>query len=220
MTPESWLEAHAYLRPVAELSTEVDHTAAAIDFPDAAIPDWEAYRPDFLAGVTLLMHGHQGSIDGWVRSAADAIAERIGTSQTSQFIMKVTRASGDLAVTSFTLARGPAMDKSSTGEAIVKVDWTAVDNGDYSTEEVGKVVADYLMTAHGTSPPLAELPLHLIGHSRDGLCAVLHGGDATTEVLEHLLEYFAVHFVVFREQHLRRIVDREARSRCIGERGS
>jgi hypothetical protein len=88
------------------------------------------------------------------------------------FIMKVARVSGDLAVTAFTLQRGPAMDKSSTGEAIVKVDWTAVDNGDYSTEEVGKVVADYLMTAHGTSPPLAELPLHLIGHSRGASLAV------------------------------------------------
>jgi hypothetical protein len=30
MTPDSWLEAHPYLRPVAELSAAVDRAAAAI----------------------------------------------------------------------------------------------------------------------------------------------------------------------------------------------
>jgi hypothetical protein len=54
MTPESWLEAHAYLRPVAELSAEVDRAAAAIETLQAPIPDWEDYRPDFLAGVTAV----------------------------------------------------------------------------------------------------------------------------------------------------------------------
>lgn len=125
-----------------------------------------------LAGVTVLMHGHQGSIDGWIRSAADAIAERIGTSQTSQFVMKIREVGGDLAVSSFTLTKGPTMSASSTGEAIVKVDWTAVDDGSYSTEEVGSVVGDYLMSTHGTMPPLAEVPVHLIGHSRGASVAV------------------------------------------------
>lgn len=125
-----------------------------------------------LAGVTVLIHGHEGSIDGWVSSAATAIAERIGTSQTSQFILKVGKVSGDLTVQSFTLQRGPLMVDSTTGEAIVKVDWTSVDDGSYSTKEVGNVVADYLMTTHGTAPPLAELPLHLIGHSRGASMAV------------------------------------------------
>jgi FdhE protein len=55
MTPDLWLEAHSYLRPLANLSAQVDHAAVAIDVLDAHIPDWEDYRADFLAGVPLLL---------------------------------------------------------------------------------------------------------------------------------------------------------------------
>jgi FdhE protein len=54
MSPDPWLEAHAYLRPLADLSAQVDRAAAGIDIPDARIPDWDEYRADFLAGVPLL----------------------------------------------------------------------------------------------------------------------------------------------------------------------
>ena len=54
MTRDLWLEAHSYLRPLADLSALVDHAAAGIDIVDARIPDWENYRQDFLAGVPLL----------------------------------------------------------------------------------------------------------------------------------------------------------------------
>jgi hypothetical protein len=53
MTLDSWLEAHPYLRPLAELSAEVDRAAAEIEIPEAPVPDWDDYRSDFLAGVTL-----------------------------------------------------------------------------------------------------------------------------------------------------------------------
>jgi FdhE protein len=54
MTPDRWLEAHSYLRPLADLSAQVDRAVATIDVLDARIPDWEDYRADFLAGVPLL----------------------------------------------------------------------------------------------------------------------------------------------------------------------
>ena len=54
MTAEHWLEAHAYLQPVADLFAQVDRAAAEIAVLDAPVPDWEDYRRDFLAGVTLL----------------------------------------------------------------------------------------------------------------------------------------------------------------------
>jgi len=54
MTSEAWLEAHAYLRPLADLSVRVDRVLAGIDVLDVRIPDWEDYRADFLAGVPLL----------------------------------------------------------------------------------------------------------------------------------------------------------------------
>ena len=54
MTPDLWLKAHSYLRPLADLSAQVDRAAAGIDVLDARIPDWEDYRSDFLAGAPLL----------------------------------------------------------------------------------------------------------------------------------------------------------------------
>jgi FdhE protein len=54
MTRELWLEAHPYLRPLADLSTHVDHVLAGIAVVAAGIPDWDLYREDFLAGVPLL----------------------------------------------------------------------------------------------------------------------------------------------------------------------
>jgi len=54
MNPDLWLNAHSYLRPLADLSAQVDRAAAAIDVLNARIPDWEDCRADFLAGVPLL----------------------------------------------------------------------------------------------------------------------------------------------------------------------
>jgi FdhE protein len=54
MTPDLWLEAHSYLRPIADLSAQVERAAAGIDVLDVRIPDWDDYREDFLAGVPLL----------------------------------------------------------------------------------------------------------------------------------------------------------------------
>ena len=92
MTPESWLEAHAYLRPVAELSAEVDRAAAAIETLQAPIPDWEDYRPDFLAGVTLL-HSADAAIDlePGGRTAA-ALIERLAFARSSGWLAAETRA--------------------------------------------------------------------------------------------------------------------------------
>lgn len=120
-----------------------------------------------MAGVTILTHGHQGSINGWIRTATDAIADRIGEDDVSRYVMRVTEVSADrLGVTSFELEDGPGIDKSVNAEAIVRLDWTAVDNGDFSTAEVGDAVAEYLLTTHGSQRPVAGFPIHLIGHSR------------------------------------------------------
>jgi len=92
MTPDSWLEAHAYLRPVAELSAEVDRAAAAIETPEAPIPDWEDYRPDFLAGVTLLHSGDAAiDLEPGGRAAA-ALIERLAVVRSSGWLAAETRA--------------------------------------------------------------------------------------------------------------------------------
>jgi len=80
MIQDSWLEAHSYLRPLAELSAQVDRAAAEIEVLNARIPDWEAYRQEFLAGVPLLTSaGVSVDLEPGEHMAA-ALLERLGTS--------------------------------------------------------------------------------------------------------------------------------------------
>jgi FdhE protein len=91
MTPDSWLEAHSYLRPLAELSAEVDCAAAAIPILEARHPDWDDYRADFLAGVTLLQSAGAGiDVDPGGRMAA-ALIERLASARSSGWFAPETR---------------------------------------------------------------------------------------------------------------------------------
>jgi FdhE protein len=92
MTRDSWLEAHDYLRPVAELCAEVDRAVAGIHIPEAPVPDWDTYRADFLAGVPLLQ-----SADAAINlepggQAAAALIERLALARSSGSLAAETRA--------------------------------------------------------------------------------------------------------------------------------
>ena len=92
MTRDSWLEAHPYLRPVAELSAEVDRAAAAIEIPDVSIRNWDDYRAEFLAGVTLLQSAEAAiDLEPGGRTAA-ALIERLALTRSSGWLAVETRA--------------------------------------------------------------------------------------------------------------------------------
>ena len=78
MTLDSWLEAHPYLRPVAELAAEVDRAADAIEIPRSPVPDWQDHRPDLLAGMTLLHGAAAIDLEPGGRAAA-ALIERLAS---------------------------------------------------------------------------------------------------------------------------------------------
>jgi FdhE protein len=92
MTTDLWMEAHSYLRPLADLSAQVDRAAAGIDLPDARIPDWEDYRADFLAGVPLLPSTAAAvDLEPGGRMAG-AILERLASGTSSGRLAQKTRA--------------------------------------------------------------------------------------------------------------------------------
>jgi len=92
MTPHSWVEAHAYLRPIAELSAEVDRANAALGIPPAPVPDWADYRADFLAGVSLLQSADVAiDLAPGGRTAA-ALIERLAAAHPGDVIAAETRA--------------------------------------------------------------------------------------------------------------------------------
>jgi hypothetical protein len=72
-----------YLRPLAELSAEVDRAAAEIEIPEAPVPTGMTYRSDFLAGVTLLQSADAAvDLDPGGRTAA-ALIERLAPARSS-----------------------------------------------------------------------------------------------------------------------------------------
>ena len=92
MTPDSWLEAHGYLRPVAELAAEVDRAAAAIEALPAPVPEWENYRGDFLAGVTLLQSADAAVDLEPGGHMATVLIERLAVARSSGWLAAETRA--------------------------------------------------------------------------------------------------------------------------------
>jgi FdhE protein len=79
MTREQWLEAHSYLRRLADLASEVERVLAGIEIPPAQLPDWEEYRSDFLAGVPLLTSGEAAiDLEPGGRTTA-TLVERLGS---------------------------------------------------------------------------------------------------------------------------------------------
>ena len=54
MTREGWVQAHAYLQPVASLCAAVERAAREIAIAKAETPSWDDYGGDFRAGVPLL----------------------------------------------------------------------------------------------------------------------------------------------------------------------
>jgi len=91
MTSDPWLETHSYLRPVADLSAEVDRASSAIEMLDARIPDFEDYRADYLAGVPLLSSADAGvDLEPGGRMAAALIA-RLAAGTSSEWLAAEAR---------------------------------------------------------------------------------------------------------------------------------
>jgi FdhE protein len=91
MTPDLWFEAHSYLRPLADLSAQVDRAAAGIEIFDARIPDWEDYGADFLAGVPMLPSTAAAVDLEPCGRMAGALLERLATETSSGRLAAETR---------------------------------------------------------------------------------------------------------------------------------
>jgi len=92
MTPDPWLAAHDYLRPLADLATQVDRAIAELEILEARIPDWDDYAADFRAGVPLLASADaRVDLEPGGRMAA-ALVERLASGTSPEWLVAETRA--------------------------------------------------------------------------------------------------------------------------------
>ena len=135
-----------------------------------------------LSGVTLIAHGYGlmpgNSMPAWESAMAEAVVDRAGSASTvAEYTLTVWNGVGDgtdYRVKSFDIEAGsPEWSEASSGETVIKIDWTDLDGGipgvnTVPTQDVAGVVADWLASHEIDGLRLAEVPIHLIGFSRGG----------------------------------------------------
>ena len=122
-------------------------------------------------GVTVVTHGAFGNVTDWIIPLSEQMADYDGTpaSESSCYTLVVT---GNATAPAVWLG-GKKPHLSPTGELFIKLDWS--DGAGFFGRDSPEVAA--IAVAALTDPslipetggrPLAELPLHLVGHSRGG----------------------------------------------------
>ena len=125
------------------------------------------------AGVTIITHGLNSNIDDWVLAMARAMAvyPRFPGARFTCYEIYFTAVDSTY-VPAWRRLGGDAPAETDSGELLIKLDWRQLANDDYSTVDVAAMVVPPLLQTNFISElnghALAELPLHLIGHSRGG----------------------------------------------------
>lgn len=121
-------------------------------------------------GVTVITHGFNSNVESWIIPMAVDMENHPGVpgAQTGCYRLKVSSTSSPATMTRLA---GTAPTISDSGEVFIKLDWSDVDGlFQASTTQVAQravnALLDSLLTPDTGGRPLAELPLHLVGHSR------------------------------------------------------
>lgn len=125
-------------------------------------------------GITLITHGLDGDVDGWITGMATNVANyaRFPGAAYSGYKMAFSNFNNVYYLTAARVA-GNAPATSDSGEIVVMLDWRQLADGDsYNTYQVAAAVLPAMLSTNFIPElggrALAEYPLHLIGHSRGG----------------------------------------------------
>jgi hypothetical protein len=125
------------------------------------------------AGVTVITHGLNGDIDGWVTGMANEIPKYYRFPGTNYSFYKLYFYYNNGYQLAWTRLGGSPPTTTDSGEILVAFDWSQLaDGSSYNTYQIASVVAAALTSTNFipelNGHALCELPIHLIGHSRGG----------------------------------------------------
>jgi len=131
-------------------------------------------RPCAAGGVTIITHGLNGDVDGWITGMATNIPNyhRFAGTNFTSYEMFFYYSGGSYYLTSARVG-GSQPFEPETGEIIIKLDWRQLADGNsYNTYQIATAVVPALLSTNFIPElgghALAEFPMHLIGHSRGG----------------------------------------------------
>src|SRR5437667_3560738 len=119
------------------------------------------------AGVTIITHGLNGSVDDWVIAMASQMASypRLPGTNSTCYELYFTPNGANYSLTWRRLA-GDTPASTDSGEIFIKLDWRQLANDSYSTFDVAGAVVPALLQTNFipelSGHALAQLPLHLI----------------------------------------------------------
>jgi hypothetical protein len=131
-------------------------------------------QPGSSAGVTLVTHGFNGNVTDWVIPMCDKIAQyrTLPGTNVSIYQLSVTQPSPGVYSVSQTFLDGVNPLDSDSGEILLALDWSTLSSGGTPTTAIASATAGVLLATNFipelNGHALAELPLHLVGHSRGG----------------------------------------------------
>lgn len=148
--------------------------------------------PGHADGVTVITHGANpsgASSPTWMASMRDAIATNFLGGAQHYGTITVTGAVGALVAKC-----GPwnvNLSAGSSSDLIIVLDWSAVASHTttgVSAQSVAATVVDKIVTGQNGQRPLAESPIHLVGHSRGGglVCELARLLGERGVVVDHL----------------------------------
>jgi len=144
------------------------------------------FGPAHAGGVTLITHGFNGNVTDWVIPMGEVMMDHPGFDgdDISCYEMEIRSVGGGLQASMIHLG-GPVWNAVESGEIVIKLDWSSEAGfSGSSSSQVASATANALRdpalldAVNGRA--LAELPLHLVGHSR--------GSSVVTEIARYLGE--------------------------------
>ena len=123
-------------------------------------------------GVTLITHGFNSDVASWIIPMQGRVAQYGSLSPTNSacYQVSITQSSGQY-VTTATFLSGTNPLAAASGEILIKLDWSTLSGlGGPSTLVIATNAANALLNPNLIPAlggrALAELPIHLVGHSR------------------------------------------------------